>query len=187
MPLSLNEMQRKIKESIYDEKEEASRRLKLPVAVRTGSEYEEMKALYPGETIFAVVGLMRCPWARCAAEFILAQFITKKKGEQFFFYCPYCDEMALTFKDIADTWGQNTYPVRELQFYMNKYPGRYQRWMNMLRILKDTMKEFQAVQPKLRERTLIGESRDNRAIKMRTSIVPDDEDDDLRGVGTRGP
>lgn len=176
-------MQRQILEGIQREREEAARRKRLPVAVRIGDEYEEMKALYPGQPVYAAVGLMRCPWYKCSAEFALARFLTKRGGEQFFFYCPKCGETAITFRDIVEVWGQNTYPIRELQAGHAKHPGRYLRWMNMLRLMKEAMIKFQSVQPDYRETVLMPETRNERAMTLRTSVINEEDDPDIKSWG----
>jgi hypothetical protein len=185
MPVDFRELEERVLTDIEAEKAGGSQRELSPEERRCLDEYSALKDKFPGQPIYALVVELRCPWDQCGAQYVVAKFLTKKQGEMFFFYCHKCQEVPMTLRDVTAVHGNNTYPVRLLQSQMRKYPGKYLRWMNMLRYALTAYQEFAAKQPKHRARTLMPESEHGRAIKMRTSFVEDEDDEDLYGVATR--
>lgn len=168
----MNDLERHVQEEIKEEREEASRRSKIPVSVRSTDPFEAAKMCTNGK-VYLLAGLFRCPWSRCGAEYSVVEFMSAQRGHQFFFYCQKCREMALTLRDVFQIGGLNTFPILKFQKAISEQPGKYIRWMNMLRMLREIMEEHQAKTPKYRERTLHPEHEYGRAITMRTSVEAD--------------
>ena len=182
MPLDFDELGVKIKEDIRREKHGVSEKSGFQGEASTGDAFLDMKRQHPGQQIYALVVEVRCPWGRCSTPYFIAKFVTKKMGEGFFFYCHQCQTTPITLRDYTNAHGQNTFPVEILKRQMDKYPGRYERWMNMLKTALERYQEFVKKQPNYRERELVPESSHHRSISMRMSVVDDDDED----AGRRG-
>ena len=180
MPLDFRDMGRQIKADIRQEKLEVAKSSGFQGGASTGDAFLDMKRHHPGQQIYALVVELRCPWGKCSTPYLIAKFVTKRMGETFFFYCHACQKTPITLRDYHTTHGNNTFPVELLKKQMEKYPGRYVRWMNMCRAALESYQQFIKERPNYRERELVPESSHHRAISMRMSVVPDDDEDGSR-------
>jgi hypothetical protein len=140
--------------------------------------YEEIKAQYPGQEVYALAVGVKCPSRICGADYPIAMFATYEMGEQFHLPCRKCGDMIITLRDTFTKLPKNTFPVEKLRERMNASPGKYEAWINMLKAAYEAMVEAGKQvwdEARTRESTILEGSGSNRPVKMRMTMQTPEE------------